>query len=302
MCVSLQAQRWRVCTEWQGRTWRRWRLWCSAWVRPPSLLSSPSPASWPLFEARPWTRWRTDARAKRCEPETSGRLIVVFVEGEEASKSCGTPRLDAREGPRSVNATIIPQRWGNSIQAGCLRVREQHLEEIAPPSAHRLESHVVGVYGVAPFKCANSLLWDILAPLWLLTLRGFLLHFLGRRNVSFSKRQTGDGLQWWWASYRHENRSDCDGKFSSVLNLSVLSTCKIIIPSFQDWFKSGAGQEASGVQLWILHFVNVGDASEVWNQQRKEKTSRSATFWFIECLDLKWYIYTYFRERDAKSE
>lgn len=70
-------------------------------------------------------------------------------------------RLDAGESaPQclcSVTATTTLQRRGNSTQAGCLHVREQHQAETAPSSASGLESHVSGVSRVTSLLCANSL-------------------------------------------------------------------------------------------------------------------------------------------------
>lgn len=83
-----QVRRWRVCTEWPVRTWRRWRRWCSALARPPSPLSSPSPASWPLCEGLSTMDWT----------------------------------------------------WGSAVDR-----TGTALLEVAPPAAHRLESHVAGV-------------------------------------------------------------------------------------------------------------------------------------------------------------
>lgn len=68
-----------MCTEWPGRTWRRWRPWCSAWARPPSPSSSPSPASWPPCEGR--------------DPGLDGREQVAALlnhRGELEQPSCET--------------------------------------------------------------------------------------------------------------------------------------------------------------------------------------------------------------------
>lgn len=119
----------------------------------------------------------------------------VFVEGDEASVALelkgwmqerAPPPPPPPGGLCSATASITLRFRGNSIQAGCLRVREQHQAETAPSSACGLESHVLGVYRVTSLVCANSLLWDILMPLWPLTLEGFLLHLLGKKtNVFF---------------------------------------------------------------------------------------------------------------------
>lgn len=129
------------------------------------------------------------------EPETLGclwketrhQLLWNFKAGCKRGRPPPPPG-----GLCSATASITLRFRGNSIQAGCLRVREQHQAETAPSSACGLESHVLGVYRVTSLVCANSLLWDILMPLWPLTLEGFLLHLLGKKtNVSFflNKRQ-----------------------------------------------------------------------------------------------------------------
>lgn len=141
----------------------------------------------------PRTSRRTDGETRATEP--SRRLEGAHhgrVCGRRGGRNCSGPfflRLDAREGappggvgPCSFTATITLQFRGNSIQAGYLCVGEQHQAETAPSSACRLESHVLGVYRVTSLLCANSLLWDIQMPLWPLTLEGFLLHLLGKKN------------------------------------------------------------------------------------------------------------------------
>ncbi|TMS18612.1 Transmembrane protein 170B [Larimichthys crocea] len=62
-----QAQQWQGCTAWQERTWHHWRLWCSVWVRPPSLSSYPFHASWLLCEVKP-----TPVAETRANEETFG--------------------------------------------------------------------------------------------------------------------------------------------------------------------------------------------------------------------------------------
>lgn len=120
-------------------------------------------------------------------------VVAAFVEGEEiALDLLGWMR--ERAPPRclcSVTATITLQVRGNSMQTGCLRVREQHQAETAPSSASGLESHVSGVTSLLR---ANSLLWDIQMPLWPLTLEGFLLHLLGKKPL-FYKQQSDDLLR-----------------------------------------------------------------------------------------------------------
>lgn len=83
-----QARRWLAFTAWRGRTWHRCRLWCSAWARPPSLSSYPSPASWPLCEDKPNGEMKdADARAERTNRAGQQRLKaahcgLLFVEAE----------------------------------------------------------------------------------------------------------------------------------------------------------------------------------------------------------------------------
>lgn len=117
-----QARRWRGCTGWQGRTWHRWRLWCSAWARPPSPSSSPSHASSPPCEGGQkknpgWAEGQT-LRAN----ETVELITAGFVEGRGGGNCSGPLRLDAGESaPRclcSVTATITLQSRGNWMQTG----------------------------------------------------------------------------------------------------------------------------------------------------------------------------------------
>uniref|UniRef100_A0AAQ4RJE9 Transmembrane protein 170B n=1 Tax=Gasterosteus aculeatus aculeatus TaxID=481459 RepID=A0AAQ4RJE9_GASAC len=124
-----EARRWRGCTAWRGRTWRRWRPWCSAWARPPSPSSYPSHASSPLCEAEP----PLDELQRR------------------------------RGGDREPLGAIGRGEMRRTFLGGGLDGRRTHRH---PQLLDSKAMFCLGGSGVASLLRANSLLWDIQMPLY----------------------------------------------------------------------------------------------------------------------------------------
>lgn len=140
MCAfPPKARRWRGCTAWQGRTWHRWRLWCSAWDRPPSPSSSPSPESSPHCEGEN-RRWDEGA-GESSRSETIWCSKVAKLEGE---KSLSGPFRCRR---KKESATQSFCHSHTAVQKKIHVVRE---------SAVNLKA-MFRVF--TSLLCANSLLW-----------------------------------------------------------------------------------------------------------------------------------------------
>jgi len=134
-----QARRWRGCTAWRGRTWRRWRPCCWAWARPASPSSSPSHASSPLCEAR-----RGNNSTRRT--------------------SCGTEERAGRRPTQRPFGSRVEEEAGNALDPFSL------LLDLKAMLLLLLLLFPPGVSRVASLLRANSLLWDVQMPfLWPLT-------------------------------------------------------------------------------------------------------------------------------------
>lgn len=145
-----QARRWRGCTGWQGRTWHRWRLWCSAWARPPSPSSSPSHASSPPCEGgqKKTLDELKDRRWERTRLSSSSR--PGLWRAEEAGIALDLWGWMQERAPPGVSALLLPQSHcspeGTQCRPACLCVGERHQAETAPSSASGRESHVCGCF------------------------------------------------------------------------------------------------------------------------------------------------------------